>query len=485
MKRVKFRYIFAVYAAVVAYVCMFMIYPAHDDFYYAAPKPGMNLLESLKPTASFWRPFDRLIEYGLGYAPYLFPYVNHFVILMGHFLLCALLYAVLKKLTGNKNCSLVGALYFCVSPCIVCTVTNSDFINQVWAILTGMAATFFFFRARITGKSGFLVLWLLLALVATLVKENGIVWFIAPVMLYVAYSIMSGESLSSALKHNFVYFLVGIAGMILYFGIRFYFMGGFVLGAETDDGTGRYTLNFSPLHIIRNYSIIIGGASTALDSLAIFLKPRNIPIIIITGIISAVFLGFVAMKICYIFRHDRQLFTGLVMLFVSAGYISSPYAVMGYNSEATAYEMTFMIGLMLGMILHSGGRSRFGRSILVAMFACMILSSGHKICVMHEYTLGVHNFIVEHAQDFRRTPAKAYVYFIEDIPRYGYATYKYTMGHGLANGIGFKSVWGWRTKITINHVSDDAHIDFTPDSLPEYDTVFSLSESGKLNVLRN
>ncbi len=147
MKSVKFRYLFKIYAAVVAYICTFMIYPAHDDFGYTAPKLGLNLPEQLMSTATFWRPFDRLIEYGLGYAPYLYPYVNHFMVLAGHFLLCLLLYVVLKKLTGDKNYSLIGAFYFCLSPCIVCTVTNLDFINQVWAITTGMAATFFFFRA--------------------------------------------------------------------------------------------------------------------------------------------------------------------------------------------------------------------------------------------------------------------------------------------------------------------------------------------------
>lgn len=485
MKRVKFSYLFAVYVAVVTYICMFMIYPAHDDWGYTGPHPSASFWTGFIPRPEFWRPFDRLIEYGLGYAPYLFPYANHFVVLTGHFALCLTLYAVLRKLTGNNRfCSITGTLFFCLSPAIVQTVTNSDFINQVWAMTTGLISTFFFFKADISRKKRYYALWLICAFVSVLTKESGIVWFIAPVMLNTTYSFMKGESLSSVLKRNFVYFLLGIAGMILYFAMRFYLIGGVLLGS-TAGKKGQFLLNFSPLNIMRAYSLIIGGAVTSMDSLAVFLKPRNFPIIIITGITSVIFLCFVLSRLLLIFRTDRRRFFSIVMLFVCAGYISSPYAVMGHNSEATAYEMTFMIGLMLGMILHSGGRSKFRGAILAAMFACMILSSGHKIFVMHEYTLGVHNFLEEHAADFSNTPKKAYVYFIEDIPEYGYATYKYTMGHGLNGGYAFNSVWGWRTKFTINHVSGDVNIDLTPDSLPEYDTVFSLSESGKLNVLRN
>lgn len=479
MRHTKFRYFFSVYAALMFYVCMFVVYPAHDDWWYAAPKPGMNLIAGLMPEVDFWRPFDRIIEYVLGYAPYLFPYANHFLVLTGHLALCATLYILLLHLTKNHTCSFIGAVFSCLSPGIVLTLTNPDFINQVWTMVFGVTAAFFFCKGR-------RIMWFVFAFLSVLTKENGIVWFIAPVMLNIVYMFVNGEKLLSAIKRNFVYILIGAAGMILYFCVRFYLMGGIVLGGETAD-KGRYTINLSLLHIIRNYTLIIGGAVTPLDSLALFLKPRNFPMLILTGTASIVFIVFILAGIAGVFRSNRRIFWGLVLFFVCAGYISSPYAVVGHNSEATAYEMVFMIGLMLGVMLsaYSSSGSSWSRAILAVTLVCMVLSSGHKILTKHEYTLGVHNFLNEHRADFTNTPRKACVYLVEDIEEAGYATYKYPLGHGLGDGSAFNSLWGWKAEITKRRVSSDVDIVLTPESLPEYDTVFSLTQSGTLKVLRN
>lgn len=459
-----------------------MMYPTHDDWNYAAPHPNMNLLPRLMPGAVMWRPFDRLFEYLLGYVPSLFPYVNHVVSLAGHFALCLVLYALLKRLTHNRTGACLGTLCFCLSPGIVITITNSDFMNQIWAMVAGIVAASFFFRARLSGRSLHYVLWLVFAFMAVLFKESGIVWFIAPVMLYSVYSFMNGGRLTDTVRANFVYFLIGAAGMIVYFCIRFYLMGGVVLGITTDP---RYMLNFSPLHIIRNYSLMIGGAVTSIDTLAVFLKPRNYPVIIITGIISIAFLCVILACVYDIFRTNRRLFYSLIGLFVCAGFISSPHAVMGYNAESTAYEMAFMSGLIFGVILSSSRRPGITSKVLAVMFASMVLVLGHKFYVMHNYTRSVHDFIIEHSSDFTNLPQKVHVYFIEDVPMEGYSTYRYPIGHGLNKGVAFKSLWNWDTYFTIKNVSSDADIDFTPASLPEYDTVFSLTRSGTLKVLKN
>ena len=483
LKCPKFRYVFALYAAVVSYVCVFMMYPTHDDWNYAAPHPNMNLLTRLMPGAVMWRPFDRLFEYLLGYVPSLFPYVNHVVSMAGHFALCLVLYALLKRLTHNRTGACLGTLCFCLSPGIVITITNSDFMNQIWAMVTGITAAFFFFRARLSGRLRYYVLWLLFAFVSVLVKENGIVWFIAPAMLYSVYSFMNGGRLTDTVKANFVYFLIGAAGIIVYFCIRFSLLGDIVLGEPTSEQ--RYMLNFSPLHIIRNYSLMIGGAVTSIDTLAVFLKPRNYPVIFITGMISVAFLCVILACVYNIFKTNRKLFYSLIGLFVCAGFISSPYAVMGYNAESTAYEMAFMFGIIFGIILSSCRWPRKSSAVLVLMFVSMILVLGHKFYVMHNYTRSVYDFIAEHSSEFVNIPQKVHIYFIEDVPMEGYSTYTYPIGHGLGRGKAFNSVWNWKADFTVKTVSSDADIDFTPASLSEYDTVFSLTRSGTLKVLKN
>ena len=197
------------------------------------------------------------------------------------------------------------------------------------------------------------------------------------------------------------------------------------------------------------------------------------------------FLCCLLVRIYDIFRNKRRVFYGIVMLFVCVGYISSPYAVIDHASESTIYEMAFMAGLMLGIIFSSSRRPSCSGAVMAAMFACMLLSSAHKLYVMHDYTLGVHNFLEEHAGDFRNTPDKVYVYYIADVPLEGFSVYKAPLGYGLSQGLAFNSLWGWKADMRLEEVKSEADIDFTPDSLPEYDTVFSLTQSGILKILRN
>lgn len=114
---------------------------------------------------------------------------------------------------------------------------------------------------------------------------------------------------------------------------------------------------------------------------------------------------------------------------------------------------------------------------------CLVL--GHKLYTVHVYSLEVREFIAEHRNDFRSVPSKVFVYYVHDVPRNGYSVYAAPVGDGLYEGKAFNSVWKWKADFTVKTVSSDADIDFTPASLPEYDTVFSLSRSGNLKVLRN
>ena len=152
LKKVKFRYVFGIYAAVMSYVCFFLIHPAHDDWSYCAPKPAMDIIAGLMPTKVYWRPFDRLIEYLLGFAPFLFPVINHVLVLSAHFTLCAVLYLLIRKITHRRLFAAAGTLFFCLNTGIVYTITNTDTINQSWAMLAGAASTFYFFKARLEGK---------------------------------------------------------------------------------------------------------------------------------------------------------------------------------------------------------------------------------------------------------------------------------------------------------------------------------------------
>ena len=462
-----------------------MLHPAHDDWGYASPKPGINILAALMPTQIFWRPFDRLIEYGLGYAPYLFPYFNHGMVLFAHLTLCAALYILLKTITRSKICSFAGTLFFCVNTGIIYTVTNSDTINQCWAMLVGAVSVFCFFKARIDDSNKFFPLWIIFAWLSTLWKEEGIAWCLAPVFLYMVYEYAESDTdLCSVLKRHYVFLAVGLLGMASYFAVRFALMGSISLGSEE----GRHALTFSPaliLRIVKNYCYIFAGAGTSIDTLALFLKPRKLPVLALTGIVSVIFLACVICGITCIFRRERKVFTVLLLLVICAMYISSPYTVMGKTAESQAYEMAFMLGLILGIVLKYSKPGKLMIAVCVLMYCSMFSVCCHKIFTMHEWTCEIRDFLAEHVSDFRNRPSNVYVYCIEDIPLEGYSVYKYPLGHGLHYGGALNSLWDWEATITREYVRSDVDVHFSPETLPEYDTVVTLTQSGKLKVLRN
>ncbi len=147
--------------------------------------------------------------------------------------------------------------------------------------------------------------------------------------------------------------------------------------------------------------------------------------------------------------------------------------------------MVFCFAFILGIIFDNVNITRAGKIIIALMFICMIFVSAHKFSAMHNYTSGVHNYLITHKSDFINTPSKIFVYFIEDIPEEGYASYKYPMGHGLHYGYAFKSLWNWEPEVKINKLKNFDQNTFKSDSLPEYDTVLVLTQSGNLKILRN
>ena len=477
---------------IVLSVCVFNIYPTHDDWGYASPSKVENLLSRLMPSKTFWRPLDALYGYLLGYAPYLFPQLNHAIVLVGHFILCVILFFLLRKFTKRKSSLYIGTLFFCLSPGIVASITQTDYINQIWAMVAGVTSCFYFLKTMKINRKIYYLLWLSFAFLATLIKENGIVWFIAPVMFnFICNLTNSNENLKELIKKHIVLFLIGILGICLYFAVRFILMGEIALGNSVNNLTStvkhanRYTIDFSLFNIVKNYCYVFGGAATSIDTLAFFLKPRNWIVLFITSLVSILFILCLCSGLVGILKNKQRVFYLVIGLFICAGFISSPYVVMGHAGEVTAYEMTFSLAVILGIILDNAFTSRIMKIITVLMFICMIGVSAHKFWVMHDYTSSVNSFLIEHKADFKNTPSKIFVYFVEDIPEEGHASYRYPIGHGLGNGHAFKSLWNWKPEIKTQSFKNMDDVNFTPESLPEYDTVFILTQSGSLKILRN
>ena len=160
------------------------ILPTHDDWT-GTTKPDFRpffIKEHFLFYGYHWRPFDTWIGYIVGKNPQLlWPTFNHVLVVIGHFLCSLVIYKLLTILSFNKNARNIAILYIFITPATMATITAIDSQNQVYALTCDVTA----FLLYVNLKKGKYLVWSFLIMLATLFKENGLMWaWICPIMAY-------------------------------------------------------------------------------------------------------------------------------------------------------------------------------------------------------------------------------------------------------------------------------------------------------------
>ena len=483
MKRIKLPWMVLLYTVLLS-ICVFNVLPTYDDWSYAAPKLDVFDWRILLPTRIFWRPFDRLIEVVLGAFPALFPWLNHTIVLCAHFLLCLILYKSLLKITKDKANALWFTLFFCFSPGIVPVVSQTDAINISYSLLMGVLACVLFFhsqdqdnRNRIWCRLGYFCT----AMMSVLFKENGIVWFTAPVFFHLIweYAFSNASLFELVKKHTFPFFS-GLCGCAGYFVIRFSLMHEIALG----DGTGAYMINFSPLNILKNYMITLAGSCAALDSLALLGTPRKFGLFLCSVAASVPFIS-VVLTALWRLQRNRRAFVVIVGIFFGILGVAAPYVVMNHVAEMSVYPTVFLFSIMWGVLFSVSPQQRtFLKASLGILFAGMLLTSGHKFVSLWDYTHEVRRYLAGFSSLFAKQPQNVLVYYVEDVPL-NFSLYRQPLGFGIARGEAFRSLWNWTGQIHIKMLKQPPAPVFKSQDNIRFDTVLILSQSGNVKVLKN
>lgn len=267
----KLIYLVFIFCSMLFIYLLSMLQPTFDDWtYITKPNYDTEFYKYIVPIGTYWRPFDGLFGYLLSINHKMFPFLNHTIIGLGHIASSLLIYIISKHLDFKKQASLIASIFFFISPAMLGTVLGVDSLNQIYSQLWGLVALFTYIKYNYNNRKNY---YLLFSLLATLSKENGIMWFIIIPLIAFTFNFSDKKRLKKEL-------LLSLLFVILYFIIRL------ILSNYTPEINSEY-VEGGVIKYIKNFGKFATLSFFSIDFVSIFYKPyRNVFILILTAVLS-------------------------------------------------------------------------------------------------------------------------------------------------------------------------------------------------------
>ena len=304
---------------------VWFILPTHDDWA-ATTTPDFTPFFTKEHFFFYgyhWRPFDTWIGYLVGRNPQLlFPAINHLLVVLGHFLSVVALFKVLIVLGFNKKTINVSTLFFFIVPATMATVTAIDSQNQVYALTTDLIAFLFYVK---NSKNKY-IFWPILIFLATLFKENGLMWaLICPVLTY-GFDLIDKKTLKKDL-------LVGLGIMIAY---------ALIIAIQPKDITIHPEYEPGVLKIIKNIVKFLFSSFITVDYIYLLHQPsRKLLWAIVSFLFALPFLYLVFIRQWQLFSHKKMWCTAICLLIAVAPHLLTTFSMM--HTYAGLAFITIMI----------------------------------------------------------------------------------------------------------------------------------------------
>ena len=291
---------------------VWFILPTHDDWVGSTTpdfKPFFTK-EHFFFYGYHWRPFDTWIGYLVGRNPQLlFPAINHLLVVLGHFLSVVALFKVLIVLGFNKKTINVSTLFFFIIPATMATVTAIDSQNQVYALTTDLIAFLFYVK---NSKNKY-IFWPILIFLATLFKENGLMWaLICPVLAY-GFDLIDKKTLKKDL-------FVGLGIMIAY---------ALIIAIQPKDITIHPEYEPGVLKIIKNIVKFLFSSLITVDYIYLLHQPnRNLLLALASFLLSLPFFYYLLIRQCKLFIHKKIVCVILCFLIAIGPHLLTIFSMM-------------------------------------------------------------------------------------------------------------------------------------------------------------
>ena len=289
-----------------------LILPTHDDWV-GSTTPDFKpffVKEHFLFFGYHWRPFDTWIGYIVGRNPQLlFPSFNHILVVLGHGLCAGAVFKLLTCLGFSRMAKNITTLCFFIAPATMATVTAIDSQNQVYALTCDIIAFLFYVKC----KKGKYIVWPVLIFIATLFKENGLMWaLICPILAY-GFQFIDRKTLKRDL-------LVGIVIMITYALAIIILPKDIIIHPEYEPGM---------MKVVKNIVKFLFTSFITVDYIYLLHQPsRQLLLAALSFMLAAPFLYYVFIRQIKLFSDPKMVCTFICLLIAVAPHIGTVFSMM-------------------------------------------------------------------------------------------------------------------------------------------------------------
>lgn len=418
----------------VIFLLSYPISPLSDDWYYStAPNPSFKL-KDLLPSASFWRPFDALYGALLSNMPFLFPILNRILVILAHIINAVLLNGIIKELGVRKELRNFAVCFFLFSSSTWAVTLSPDALNQAYSAFWGMLALYLHLK-----KGGYK--YLFLSFIGILTKESAVSWFFVIPLFDL---IHSGKSWKEFIKNKQVILkfikqiVFSLLTVAVYFAIRFALMGSITLGNDS----GRYQLSLFSLSAIKNLFLLFASAATGIDSIALMGTEKSFLLVLITGVLSVIFIAAWVVGFISVIKNRKQLFSTICIIICGLG-LAFPLVILGNAGEMHAYQVLFITTVLYAFVIeYSNLNAKKLLCPILCLFLAFAISSTHKITAIYEYSNRTKQLTQSIKNVYENADDENLFVVIDDWS--GYSIFEQSAVQGTHYGLSMRPYYGWK-----------------------------------------
>ncbi|MBR1468880.1 MAG: hypothetical protein IJ605_02040 [Prevotella sp.] len=378
-----------------------------------------------------WRPFDSIFGYILGLNPQLlFPTLNHICVVTGHIAGTFLLYKLASKLQFGVTARNFTALFFLLSPGMLATVLAVDGLNQTYANLWALVAALSYLSLHRRKKY---VFWIVFLWIATLCKENALMWFVITPILAFGFNKISVRQLRND-------FLVGCCFIGLYALAIFLLPSNITIHPE-----------YVPevMKSVKDFFKFLLTTWFAVDFVALLHQPsRNLIIAGATLLLSLPLLYFVFIKNRKFFLEKPLITLVLCHLIAVAPHIFTVFSMMH------TYAGLPFAAMIIGTVIQRSNHRKLLRIALISYFIAAIFVDIHLWRESYRSGLIGKEMAQNVVQRDVSKPQNVFVVIIEDdYPRLSSFCVIPSDAFGWGRAVQYETNYAWPKKLNDTIIS--------------------------------